>query len=192
MRIAPLVALGVLATVLAAHGCGGNKACVHDSDCATGENCAYATGGGCGAKGECKTWDNLCEDPALPSCACDGKTVFIGCGYPGTPVPVKSAGQCPTPTGGACVTGDDCDPTALCAFPIADGCDAKGVCVAPDRTCTTPSHVACGCDGLPVGLACIFGSGKAPAAVRSMSACPVSDAAVGDSSDARANDANGD
>ena len=193
MRIAPLVAIALVATAVAAHGCGGSKACVHDGDCAKGENCAYPTGGGCGAKGACKTWDNLCQDPAQPSCGCDGKTVNIGCGYPGTPVPVTSAGQCPTRTGGACATFDDCDPTALCAFAVADGCGAKGVCVAPDRTCGAPSRVACGCDGARVGLACVYGPGNAPAPVRSLGTCAAGDAAVGDASDAAdAADANGD
>lgn len=171
MRFASLFAVASLVVVLGAHGCGGDKSCVKDADCGNGENCSYATGGGCDATGVCTTWDNLCEDPPQPSCACTGKTVFIGCGYPGTPVPVKHAGYCPTPTGTTCRSTSDCDPTALCAFPIAGGCGAKGVCVEPDRTCMSTTLRACGCDGNTVALNCTFGAGNAPAPVASMGAC---------------------
>jgi hypothetical protein len=91
-------------------------------------------------------------------------------------------------TGNPCNGPSDCDPAALCAFPIADGCNAKGVCVADSPPCTAPPAIACACDGTPIGLSCIYGPGRAAAPLKSMSPCGSPD---GGASDAAA-DASGD
>ncbi len=69
------------------------------------------------------------------------------------------------PLGARCSLSSDCAGEALCGFPIADGCNAEGVCVPEDIRCTNQGPVVCGCDGEPVGLACIYGDGYAPAPV---------------------------
>jgi hypothetical protein len=171
MRKLPLTFAISLFALVGAHGCSGSKSCVHDGDCGSGENCAYPATNGCGAQGVCKTWDNQCDDPPHPACGCDGKTVFVGCGYPGNPVPVLADGYCATPVGGDCSSQSDCDPTALCAYPIADGCGAKGKCVEPDRTCMAPTKPACSCTGETIEISCTFGAGNAVARVASMGAC---------------------
>jgi hypothetical protein len=67
--------------------------------------------------------------------------------------------------GSPCIVTSDCVARALCAYPIADGCNAQGVCVTEDPTCTNNGPVVCACDGTPVGLACIYTPGYAPAPV---------------------------
>jgi hypothetical protein len=91
----------------------------------------------------------------LAACVSTSPTVDTGATYdaaaPGSPCGVTS----------------DCVPGALCAYPIADGCAAHGVCVTEDLSCTNDGPVVCGCDGTPVGLACIYGPGNAPVPVPS-------------------------
>jgi hypothetical protein len=78
----------------------------------------------------------------------------------------QTAPDKPTVDGGAlvgaeCVTTPDCAAGLLCGYPIAQGCSAQGVCVTEDRGCTNNGPVVCGCNGDPVGLACIWGPGYA-------------------------------
>jgi len=84
--------------------------------------------------------------------------------------------------GGSCSGAGDCAASLLCAFPIADGCHAKGTCVQPDVTCMNDGPAVCACDGSIVGLACIYGAGNAPAPVVSKNPCSPSDASPGDAS----------
>jgi hypothetical protein len=63
----------------------------------------------------------------------------------------------------ACVTNDDCSSASeVCAYPLADGCAAKGHCV-PVATPTCASIVElCGCDGTVVpGGSCFYDPGYA-------------------------------
>ena len=63
--------------------------------------------------------------------------------------------------GSPCFLTTDCAPGTLCGFPEDGGCAAQGVCVAEDLSCTHDGPTVCGCDGTPVGLACIYGVGYA-------------------------------
>lgn len=63
--------------------------------------------------------------------------------------------------GSPCELTTDCEVGLLCGFPIEAGCAAEGVCVPEDYACPTDGPTVCGCDGTPVGLACIYGSGYA-------------------------------
>jgi hypothetical protein len=64
-----------------------------------------------------------------------------------------------------CVSDIDCPPDNsnnqfACGFPIADACEARGVCVPVDPNhakCPTPNM--CGCDGTLVGTCPISASG---------------------------------
>jgi hypothetical protein len=90
--------------------------------------------------------------------------LFPGCNS--APPPTSGGGvEAGAALGAPCVASCDCTTGALCGFPIADGCDAHGVCVAEDVTCNSDGPVVCACDGTPVGLACIYGAGYAPAPV---------------------------
>jgi hypothetical protein len=89
--------------------------------------------------------------------------VLAGCSTSTSPPePVVDAGA---PDGGACITTSDCAGGLLCGYPIAQGCSAQGVCVPEDIRCTNDGPVVCGCDGSPVGLACIWGPDYAAAPV---------------------------
>jgi hypothetical protein len=104
-------------------------------------------------------------DAVRPVCAVAlALAVLAGCNSapPSTPSGGVEAGA---PLGAPCLGSSDCTTRALCGFPIADGCGAQGVCVAEDLTCNSDGPVVCGCDGMPVGLACIYGAGYAPAPV---------------------------
>jgi hypothetical protein len=86
--------------------------------------------------------------------------------------------------GSPCVRNDDCAAPSLCAWPVDGGCNAQGHCVAEDPRCMTTGPVVCACDGTPVGLACIYGAGNAPAPLpspMSTSCLPADGGAGGDS-----------
>jgi hypothetical protein len=77
---------------------------------------------------------------------------------PGTTAPFDAGG----PAGSPCLATTDCGGGLLCAFSVAQGCNAQGVCVVEDFSCSADGPVVCGCNGDPVGLACIYGAGNAP------------------------------
>jgi hypothetical protein len=77
--------------------------------------------------------------------------------------PVDDAGMAGSP----CGVTSDCYAGNLCAYPIDAGCTATGICVPEQLSCTDDGPVVCGCDGTPVGLACIYGAGNAPVPVPS-------------------------
>jgi hypothetical protein len=86
--------------------------------------------------------------------------LLAGCAKSGTSAPLPDAGG---QVGDPCNVTTDCTGGAeLCGFPIDAGCAAQGVCVAEDFSCTADGPVVCGCNGDPVGLACIWGAGYAP------------------------------
>jgi hypothetical protein len=69
----------------------------------------------------------------------------------------------PAGEGDACVGNADCaSPTLLCAYPIADGCAAKGHCArVATPTCASVIEL-CGCDGKKVlSGPCYFQAGFA-------------------------------
>ena len=87
--------------------------------------------------------------------------VLIACtprGTGGSTVPIDAG----APPGSACLATTDCGPGLLCAFPVAQGCNAQGTCVVEDFACSADGPVVCGCNGDPIGLACIYGAGNAP------------------------------
>jgi hypothetical protein len=89
--------------------------------------------------------------------------VVAGCSTSDSPSgPIVDAGA---QDGGACIATSDCVAGLLCGYPIAQGCGAQGVCVPEDIACTNDGPVVCGCDGTPVGLACIWGPDYAAAPV---------------------------
>jgi len=65
------------------------------------------------------------------------------------------------PQGSPCELTTDCVVGLLCGFPIDAGCAAQGVCVPEFLSCMNDGPTVCGCDGDPVGLACIYGPGYA-------------------------------
>ena len=86
--------------------------------------------------------------------------LLSGCAKHGTGTPLPDAGG---QVGDPCNTSSDCTGgEELCGFPIDAGCAAQGVCVPEDFSCTDDGPVVCGCNGDPVGLACIWGAGYAP------------------------------
>jgi acyl-CoA dehydrogenase len=86
--------------------------------------------------------------------------LLSGCAKTGTGTPLLDAGG---QVGDPCNASSDCTGGAeLCGFPIDAGCAAQGVCVPEDLSCTDDGPVVCGCNGDPVGLACIWGAGYAP------------------------------
>jgi hypothetical protein len=71
--------------------------CGSDQDCADGLSCSYPSSlVGCGAKGECRSFDvdaDLCT-AATTACGCDGKLVQIPACWGGfAPAPVLPTGQ---------------------------------------------------------------------------------------------------
>jgi hypothetical protein len=76
-----------------------------------------------------------------------------------TPQEVTEAGS---PVGAACTESIGCGVDELCAFAIADGCQAQGVCVQQADECTEGGPIVCACDGDPVELSCLYGAGYAP------------------------------
>ncbi len=89
--------------------------------------------------------------------------LLAGCSTSSSPSePIVDSG---TGEGGACGTTADCTAGLLCGYPISQGCSAQGVCVPEDLSCSNDGPVVCGCDGTPVGLACIWGPGYAAAPI---------------------------
>ena len=89
----------------------------------------------------------------------------IGCGSAADDGALVDAGRdLPLVVAGEpCVTDSDCPSASLvCAYPLADGCAAKGHCAAvPTPTCASFT-VLCGCDGSQVrGGGCFYADGYA-------------------------------
>ncbi len=177
LTVAQELVLAGLLLAGVARGCG-SSTCASDGDCGSSEVCAF-TIGDCSGQGTCQSFTNQCNGEGSQACSCDGTTVAVPCGYPGgSPFPSKTAGPCPIPAGTRCNTPEDCDPRALCAFPADAGCQAAGICVTPDFSCTVDNPTGCGCDGLPVGGACIYGAGYAAAPIQFYGSCPTPDGGV--------------
>jgi hypothetical protein len=104
-------------------------------------------------------------------------SLSAACLHAGTPTP--GAGDAGGP-GGPCTVSDDCSPEDLCGYPIEAGCDAQGICVPQDLTCMNDGPVVCGCNGGPVGLACLWGPGYAPSPVVSDTPACMPDAGLFD------------
>jgi hypothetical protein len=81
------------------------------------------------------------------------------------PPPGNSTEDAGAALGSPCVSTSDCIVSALCGYPIDAGCSAQGICVPEDLSCPTDGPTVCGCDGTPIGLACIYGVGYAPAPI---------------------------
>ena len=64
--------------------------------------------------------------------------------------------------GSPCSNANDCPPPTLCAWPVDGGCDAQGICVKEDLTCTHDGPSVCACDDSPVLLSCLYGAGRSP------------------------------
>jgi hypothetical protein len=57
-------------------------------------------------------------------------------------------------TSSACVTGDDCLPSQMCGYPVAEACVAQGQCFpAPGAVCNGYSP-GCACDGSTINIVC--------------------------------------
>jgi hypothetical protein len=101
---------------------------------------------------------------AIASCACDG-TLTSGCDLPPGYLhkPFAHDGQCDggagldatppaqdatNPQGAPCAVDADCgDPTFACAYAMADGCSARGVCEPIHGSVTCDAASTCACDG---------------------------------------------
>jgi hypothetical protein len=170
LSVAHQLVLAALLLAGVARGCG-SSTCAVQGDCASNEVCSF-TPGDCSGSGTCKAAPGACQGQGSQACACDGTTtVDVPCGFPGSPAAAKATGPCPIPAGTPCTVPEDCDPRALCAFPVAEGCQAQGICVAPDFACTTDSPPACGCDGQNVGGSCLYGQGNRAAPIQSQGTC---------------------
>jgi hypothetical protein len=98
---------------------------------------------------------------ALPLCLLFG---LFACGNGSSSSSVVDSGV--SPLGGPCSQSSDCGPEMLCGFPVAQACNAQGVCVAEQFLCQGDGAIVCGCGGVgPVELSCIWGSGYAPVPV---------------------------
>ena len=69
-----------------------------------------------------------------------------------------------TPDADYCLSDIDCPPDDAgnqfaCGFPIADTCEARGVCVAVAANANCPAPSLCGCDGNLVGTCPITDTG---------------------------------
>jgi hypothetical protein len=66
-------------------------------------------------------------------------------------------------TGSPCTTDNNCPSGLRCGYLMADGCNAKGVCVqynCAGTACIHPGGGPCGCDGQPIeGVNAVIGVG---------------------------------
>jgi hypothetical protein len=115
---------------------------------------------------------------ATAALACLAMTLSAACINAGTPP--SGGGDAGGSVGSPCTSTSDCNPEALCGFPVDAGCAAQGVCVPQDLTCTMDGPVVCDCTGAPVGLACIWGPGYAPVPIPSEKPGCVPDAGIFD------------
>jgi hypothetical protein len=138
-------------------GSGGKTSCASDSDCTSGDVCAYAESATCDAKGVCvaKPAGAVCGAIAY-ACACDGTNVEIGCnGLPDGFVskPFAHDGACAIDGGQAgpsCSTSADCAANEVCGYAVTDGCSAKGQCVAEPGATPCVESEGCACDGTTI------------------------------------------
>jgi hypothetical protein len=91
-------------------------------------------------------------------------SLFVaGCGGPLlSDQPGASTAGASANDGQSCVTKADCGgPQYVCAYPVADGCQAKGHCATVVAPCDAIREV-CGCDGKPVETGdCFYAVGYA-------------------------------
>jgi hypothetical protein len=164
----------------------GVAVCNSDADCGAGSLCGFPESEGCSAVGTCfPSPGSMCELYA-PGCACDGTTINIACtglpdGY--APRPLEHTGECAHPTPPIpCTSEKDCPVELVCAFPIAQGCAAQGVCLMRGAMCNMPSQIGCACDGQDVAYGTCSGlpNGYAPAPLLHDGLCDGVDAGTGD------------
>jgi hypothetical protein len=171
-------AFGMVAALagLVAYGCkSSDPSCTLASGCPDSDQVCQFALGDCSGNGTCVTSTPSCDNVVTQVCTCAGVTDMVACSNLEFEEPTRSMGECPIATGTTCQSNDDCDPAALCSFPISGGCNATGTCVAADEACTDPSPepLACACDGVTmIGLACTYGDGGAPLPVGTLGACP--------------------
>lgn len=89
-------------------------------------------------------------------------------------------------SGRFCVADRDCPADFRCSYAIAKGCSAAGACL-PFVQSTCVNQAGCGCDGVTVTYC--LPAGSAPKALKSPTACDVTDAAADSSGDASTTDA---
>jgi hypothetical protein len=82
--------------------------------------------------------------------ACGGQTI----GDLDSGTGSDSATKSDTSTGIACTKGTDCGTGQSCAFPMSDGCAAKGQCVANTGPLCNSFSPGCACDGTTINIAC--------------------------------------
>jgi hypothetical protein len=175
MRFVAFAMLAALAGSVT-YGCESDGAtCTLATGCANADQICQFALGDCSGNGTCVASTPSCDNVATQVCSCGGVNEMAPCSNLAFSEPIRSTGNCPIATGGACQSDDDCDPAALCSFEISAGCSAAGTCILPDSACTDPSTepLACGCDGVTmIGLACMYGDGGAPLPVGMLGACP--------------------
>ena len=78
--------------------------------------------------------------------------LFVACGSSGDDNTVYGPPDAGKPDADYCVVDNDCPPNSgasqACGFPIADTCEARGICVAVGATAQScPAPNFCGCNG---------------------------------------------
>ncbi len=138
-------------------------ACVQDSDCGpagSGNICGFEEKLACAATGTCFDIGQVATCAAYsPGCACDGTEINVACsplpqGYASKPL--LHAGACSKTGGGdSCTSSSDCGPGAICGFPEADQCAAKGTCFPLTGGAMCNAYGAgCACDGTEINIIC--------------------------------------
>ncbi len=142
-------------------GGGSGSTCSTDSDCPSGEGCAYEESEACSAKGKCVTEAQVVCEAYSAGCACDGTTINVGCtpypaGYSSKPLAHTGAcsdsGVVTPPT--TCTSDSDCPTGDGCAYLESEACSAKGTCVSEAQAMCEAFSPGCACDGTTINVAC--------------------------------------
>lgn len=116
-----------------------------------------------------------CSDKVIPPPA--GDQNFDDPDEPGQPGQVGAVDAATADAQVPCASNVDCPPrAAICMFPIADGCSAKGQCVNYEAPTGCAKTLFCDCSG--GGVAACAPAGMSPVAVSPDATCVVPDAAA--------------
>lgn len=125
--------------------------------CPAGQYCVVPLGQ-CAGLGVCTKKPDMCLEPPVPVCGCDGKTYPNKCLAILAGVNLSANGECPPVIGKVCggKMGLPCAPNEICD-PDGCGADMTGTCKpAAVNPCpkTMPAAQQCGCDGVTYANEC--------------------------------------